>query len=142
MQKGTLLPQRNLREGWNQPFILLFYFQLPIFKRTISWPRGKTPCEPNSSSAISSFFLGACIGLLSKGSLSVYRGWFAGDLTEGLRKMEDVAEAELVGELLEGECILVDCGAGMLDAAPLLEMGWGFTQALCESLAETLVANT
>ena len=56
--------------------------------------------------------------------------------------MEDVAEAELVGELLEGECILVDCGAGMLDAAPLLEMGWGFTQALCESLAETLVADT
>ena len=31
---------------------------------------------------------------------------------------------------------------GMLDAAPLLEMGWGFTQALCESLAKTLVADT
>ena len=56
--------------------------------------------------------------------------------------MEDVAEAELVGELLEGERILVDCGAGMLDAASLLEMGWGFTQARCESLAETLVADT
>ena len=86
--------------------------------------------------------MGVCIGPLSKGSLSVYRGWFAGDLTEGFRKMEDVAEAELVGELLKGECILVDCGAGMLDAAPLLEMGWGFTQALYESLAETLIADT
>jgi len=96
----------------------------------------------SSSSAISSFFSGASLGLLSKGSLSVYRGWFARDLTEGFRKMEDVAEAELVGELLEGERILVDCGAGMLDAASLLEMGWGFTQARCESLAETLVADT
>jgi len=62
-------------------------------------------------------------------------------LAEDFREVEDVAETELVGELLKGEGVLVDRGAGVLDAAPFLEVGGRFPHALGETLAETLVTD-